>query len=61
MIYRLEQTNLPQDITVQFTGMRLLLVERRERSISFVELYIKNRGYVHAALELVEVCSFIHR
>ena len=61
MIYRLEQANLPQDITVQFTGMGMSSIEQRERRISFVELYIKNKVYVHAALELVEVCVFIHR
>jgi hypothetical protein len=26
----------------------------------FVELYIKNKGYVHAALELIEVYFKIH-
>ena len=55
----LEQTNLPPDITVQFTGTSrrhaALLDRRDDRSLLCLELYIKNKGHVHAALELVEV------
>jgi hypothetical protein len=53
-----EQANLPQDITVQFTGINFDFQRKKNRFIFFLELYIKNKGYVHAALELIEV-SFV--
>ena len=57
-IHFVEQANLPQDINIQFTGKILDCKERKYRKISLLEVFIKNKEYVHATLELIEV-SFI--
>ena len=54
--YIVEQANLPQDITVQFTGINFhFYFDKIENVSSILELYIKNKEHVHAALELIEV------